>query len=297
MLLDRISNRIDSWTSKNLSFAGRLQLLNSVLYGLQVYWSGIFILPKKVIKDMTQKFNRVLWNENDGNSAKAKVSWGDVCFPKKEGGLGLKCLEVWNWLSTLRHIWNLFACSGSIWVAWVQHYLLKGRSFWNVRIPQNCSWSWRKILSLRCIATDFIKFEVGNGKLIHLWLDNWHPFGPLYEKYGFRIIYDSQSCLESRLNSIIWNGNWRWKPARSKALVDIQSKLPEVPIRDVDKPFWTLSRRGVFVSAKTWEHMRQKKQEVNWWSVVWFPQAIPKQSFILWLAILNRLTTGESLVI
>jgi len=79
--------------------------------------------------------------------------------------------------------------------------------------------------------------------------------------------------------------------------VDIQSKLPEVPIRDVDKPFWTLSRRGVFVSAETWEHMRQKKQEVNWWSVVWFPQAIPKQSFILWLAILNRLTTGERLVI
>jgi hypothetical protein len=51
------------------------------------------------------------------------------------------------------------------------------------------------------------------------------------------------------------------------------------------------------VSAETWEHMRQRKQEVNWWSVVWFPQAIPKQAFILWLAILNCLTTGERLVI
>jgi hypothetical protein len=80
----------------------------------------MFILPKKIIKDMTQKFNRFLWNGKDGNMAKAKVAWGgDVCFPKKEGGLGLKCLEVWNRSSMLRHIWNLFACSGSIWIAWV----------------------------------------------------------------------------------------------------------------------------------------------------------------------------------
>jgi hypothetical protein len=33
---------------------------------------------------MTQKFNRFLWNGKDGNSAKTKVSWGDVCFPKKQ---------------------------------------------------------------------------------------------------------------------------------------------------------------------------------------------------------------------
>jgi len=37
VLLDKISKRIDSWTSRNLSFAGRLQLLNSILYGLQVF--------------------------------------------------------------------------------------------------------------------------------------------------------------------------------------------------------------------------------------------------------------------
>jgi hypothetical protein len=67
-------------------------------------------------------------------SAKAKVAWSDVCFPKK-GSLGLKILEVWNKSSILRHIWNLFACAGSLWVAWTKTYLLKGRSFWSVNIP------------------------------------------------------------------------------------------------------------------------------------------------------------------
>jgi hypothetical protein len=104
ILLDWISSLIDSWTSRKLSFAGRLQLLNSVLYGLQVYWTGMFIFPKKAIKDLTSKFNRFLWNGEDGNSARAKVAWGEVCFPEKEGGLGLKCLDVWKKSSMVRHI-------------------------------------------------------------------------------------------------------------------------------------------------------------------------------------------------
>jgi hypothetical protein len=36
-MLEKISRRIDSWTSKNLFFAGWLQLLASVLFSLQVY--------------------------------------------------------------------------------------------------------------------------------------------------------------------------------------------------------------------------------------------------------------------
>jgi hypothetical protein len=126
-------------------------------------------------------------------------------------------------------------------------------------------------LSLRSTATEFIKFEVGDGKLIHLWLDNWHPFGPLYERYGFRIIYDSHSTLEAKMNSVIRNGRWSWKPARSEEFVEIQSKLPDVPLGNVDKPIWTLSRKGVYVSADTWEFMRKCKSEINWWSAVWFP--------------------------
>jgi hypothetical protein len=164
-LISKISSRIDSWLSKHLSYAGRLQLLSSILYSFQVFWSGMFILPKKILKDMEQKFNRFLWNGTDECAARAKVAWSEVCLPKKEGGLGLKRLEVWNNASMLRHVWSLFARSGSIWVAWVKEYLLKGRSFWNISIPQSCSWSWRKLLKLRPLAKLFLKFEVGMDRI------------------------------------------------------------------------------------------------------------------------------------
>lgn len=49
-LVDRIVTRARSWASKVLSYAGRLQLVNSILFAIQTYWSSMFILPKGVIK-------------------------------------------------------------------------------------------------------------------------------------------------------------------------------------------------------------------------------------------------------
>jgi hypothetical protein len=41
---------------------------------VQVYWSSIFILPKRIVRAIEQKFDRFLWNGNDEGNARAKVS-------------------------------------------------------------------------------------------------------------------------------------------------------------------------------------------------------------------------------
>ena len=71
---------------------------------------------------MKQKLNIFLWGDNDTHHARAKVEWNSICVPKKEGGLRLKKLEEWNKAAILGHIWNLFAQSGSLWVAWNKEY-------------------------------------------------------------------------------------------------------------------------------------------------------------------------------
>jgi hypothetical protein len=124
-LVAKFTSRIDSWCSKHLSFAGRLQLISSVLFSLQVFWSSILILPKVVINLLEQKLNRFLWCGKD-EKAKAKVSWEKICVPRKEGGLRLKRIGAWNKAAMLRQIWNLFAESSSLWVAWVQENWLRG---------------------------------------------------------------------------------------------------------------------------------------------------------------------------
>jgi len=118
----------------------------------------------------------------------------------------------------------------------------------------------------------------------------------LVDRFGYRIIYDSNSQLEAKLDFVIRQGNWCWCPARSDDLVAIQSKLPEVPIGEVDKPVWIIARSGSYVCSDTWNHLRRKKDEVSWWPLVWHSFSIPTQAFILWLAVLNRLTTGDRLI-
>jgi hypothetical protein len=178
----------------------------------------------------------------------------------------------------------------------VQAYLLKEKSFWNVSTPQNGSWYWRKLLKFRHLARGLIRFEAGTGENIHLWIDNWHPFGALVEKFGFRIVYDSCSNLEAKLSSVLKDGIWCWRPAHSEDLVEIQTKLPEMHLGIVDSPVWTISRSGVYVSADTWNHFRIKRSCVNWWPLVWHSYSIHKQTFILWLVVKNRLTTGDRML-
>jgi hypothetical protein len=36
--------------------------------------------------------------------------------------------------------------------------------------------------------------------------------------------------------------------------------------------------------------------EADWWKLVWFPLAIPKQAFIFWLVMHDRLLTGDHLI-
>ena len=63
-----------------------------------------------------------------------------------------------------------------------------------------------------------------------------------------------------------------------------------------DKPVWTASKKGSYVSSEAWEALREKRDEVIWWKMVWFPLAIPKHAFIMWLAMKYRLLTGERLL-
>lgn len=42
-----------------------MQLITSVLFSIQVYWSSIFILPSKILKDIESVLNAFLWKGVD----------------------------------------------------------------------------------------------------------------------------------------------------------------------------------------------------------------------------------------
>lgn len=46
-LLDKISARFNSWTVKHLSFAGRFQLIQVVIYSTISFWASMFVIPNE----------------------------------------------------------------------------------------------------------------------------------------------------------------------------------------------------------------------------------------------------------
>ncbi|XP_062103752.1 uncharacterized protein LOC133814859 [Humulus lupulus] len=48
IILRKIRLRLNNWASWNLSYAGRTQLVQSVLLGIRIYWMSIFLLPQGV---------------------------------------------------------------------------------------------------------------------------------------------------------------------------------------------------------------------------------------------------------
>ena len=102
-----------------------------------------------------------LWKGREQTAKGAKVSWENICFPKSEGGLGLKDLITWNQACVLQNIWAIIANSGSLWIAWINQYVLRGRSLWQLEATKGASWNWNKLLKLRGLAQQFIDRREG----------------------------------------------------------------------------------------------------------------------------------------
>ncbi|CAN1140298.1 hypothetical protein LINPERHAP2_LOCUS11787 [Linum perenne] len=54
-------------------------------------------------------------------------------------------MKKWNQALVFHLHWDIFACQGSIWVAWLRHYRTKGRDLATLSACSG-SWVWRRLL-------------------------------------------------------------------------------------------------------------------------------------------------------
>ncbi|XP_058755938.1 uncharacterized protein LOC131629159 [Vicia villosa] len=125
-LIDRITSRITHWSSRLLSYAGKVQLVKNPLCGLVV-----LLLVKKI-----------------------PVAWKDICKPRKCGGLNIIDLKIWNNLAMLRLLWNISKKKDTICVKWMNCYYLKGRDIMQIEERSQYSWVFKAILRQRQVTAE-----------------------------------------------------------------------------------------------------------------------------------------------
>ncbi|GJX71997.1 RNA-directed DNA polymerase, eukaryota, reverse transcriptase zinc-binding domain protein [Tanacetum coccineum] len=269
-LIDKVKVRVNNWKNKLLSYVGRLQLVASVLASMQIYWASVFILPKAVVKEIDRLLKGFLWCQGNISKGKAKVAWKLVCRPKKEGGLGIKNLSIWNEVLMAKHLWNIACNKESLWVKWINELRSKMRSY--------------------------IKTEVGNGESIFLWHDRWWKEGVLTDLISTESLNEAES--NTKLSEMIDNRKWKW-PMMWTRRYPILNSIPVPKLENCQYKTVLENNEGVeikFSISAMWNNWVQNEETVAWYKVVWFSQCNPKHSFILWLTILKRLTTQDRII-
>nr|GEU44046.1 hypothetical protein [Tanacetum cinerariifolium] len=276
-LIDKVENRVNDWKNKSLSFAGRIQLIQSVLGSLNLYWASVFALPSRVLLDIEQIMRGFLWCQGSMSRGKDKVTWEVVCLPKKEGGLGIRRLDHFNKALMVSHIWKLLSLKESLWVKWIHIYKLKNRSFWEIPYIGNMSWGWRKILQLRPLIRSFIWSSIGDGSKTSMWA-------------GFN--------LASKVRDCIHGGVWCWSTdwlVKYPILNTISAPVINDGKQDILE--WRNSD-GVsnpFLVKLVWDTIRPRDGEIPWYDLVGFPTCIPRHAVNMWHFMKKILKTQDLL--
>ncbi|KAL0689587.1 hypothetical protein Bca4012_089265 [Brassica carinata] len=300
-LLQSIKSKLHAWTTRTLSFAGRLQLLATVIAGITNFWSCAFILPKGCLAEIDSICSRFLWKGKTEGGSSAKVSWESVTTPKKEGGLGLKDLHLWNLASVLKLVWILFFKQGSIWSDWFIREILEGdlNNFWVINTKQKHTWQANQLILYRDHVYSWIKRVVGNGETTYFWSCNWSPFGNisefLEEEPTSRTGIPSTSTLAE-----LWEiDHWTLPPARSEKQVKIYSFLLTMKItKATDSYLWYPggNYKDGYSTRQIYNLLRDEREPMTWFKEVWFSRGIPKHRFLTWLMALNRSPTRDRLL-
>jgi hypothetical protein len=148
-LIDRIVERIYSWSAKLLSHAGRLQLIRSVTFAVANYWMQCLPLPKQVIHKINSICRSFLWSGGTTITKKAPVAWDHVCSSKAHGGLNLISLEEWNQANLAKLLWNINSKADSLWIRWIHSYYIKQDHLMTMSVNNSGSWIWKAILKQR----------------------------------------------------------------------------------------------------------------------------------------------------
>ena len=132
------------------------------------------------------------------------------------------------------------------------------------------------------------------------WFDDWLKQGKVIEVTGEVDICHLGVARKARVCNAVTQAGWNIRGHRSRFFHVLYDRIQNTPVphgsKGSDVVLWKHSDdvyKPSFSTARTWNQIWEKKNVVFWSKGVWFSQGVPRFSFIVWLAVRNRLSTGD----
>ncbi|KAF3778853.1 Transposon TX1 uncharacterized protein [Nymphaea thermarum] len=238
-LVLKVENKLSLWSSKLLSYAGRLCLIRYVLFSLVGYWCSVFMLPKTIQHKLEATMANFLWGSLEARKGVHLVAWKTICRLVLEGGVGLKRLDDWN-KACIGRIMLRLCQDDAPWANFIKKKYLSFHSLWTLKRPKKESWLFKGVRKSWNQIQEHVRWSIGNGS-IRFWTDNW-----------------GGSPLISHLNPL------------ERSAFEFSLKFSIKQVLDSDLPILDNFKEFLF------RLVRKKYEEEPWRRLIWFPQAHPR---------------------
>lgn len=131
-----------------------------------------------------------------------------------------------------------------------------------------------------------------------IWFDDWLGTRKLIDEtveLGPQYLGISRQALVSEAYE---NGEWKMISRGRRVYTNTYDRIESAQRPDVnlgrDVVLWRHNEDGYkdhFSSARTWDQIRIRGQEVPWHHLVWYTQGVPRQAFTVWLGFRDSLST------
>jgi len=174
---DRVWQRINSWSSKCLSKAGREVMIKSVLQAIMSYVMSLFQIPDTLITFIERMMNSFWWGHGRTTHRGINwLSWEKLSIHKSQGGMGFKDLSAFNLAMLGKQAWKFLSEPKSLVSRIFKARYFPNKSFLDANIGHNPSYVWRSILRSRLIVRGGTRWSIGSGATIPIldapWLAN-----------------------------------------------------------------------------------------------------------------------------
>eukprot|EP00253_Pinus_taeda_P019711 PITA_19711 len=312
------ATRLNIWSHRYLSRAGRLVLVKAVLEATPVYWMALAWIPRSILARLQQIYNRYLWNGNQDKHIFAWVGWKKIAIPKKWGGWGLKDLPSFAQALAAKMGWTLLT-GKNLWTSISYHKYIWPHNILDwVRLPTwpniGISSVWKALLNSLPLIKDNLVWRVNDGSLARIGMDPWPGCGGRHilpedliqqlHSQAIRVLED----IANPQNSSIFEQHWKaahqinLPPVWHQDWMDYIISLLEAHIRikqGPDELMWHLSRNGIYTPKTGYLALISHKipDAISfWWKIVWKITAPPRQKLFFWCILKGVVPTGDYLM-
>ena len=196
-ILDKFRVKVTHWTHRWLSFAGRVQLLQSVIQDLPLYRSMVQVAPMSFVKDLDSLARQFLWAGNLSSTKWSLVRWEVVCSPKQFGGLGLRQSLLTGTALAAKLYWRWCVEQDQVWARILtQKYLpdIPQKDIPRYSLGGKGSMIWSTLKRGAALIKGGLFWICKGGSEAQFWYDAWDGYPPIVTQYPHLHILAQRFC-------------------------------------------------------------------------------------------------------